>query len=124
MATGASAANNEIVQVRAVPADLIEDLQRVQKAAQRITSILDLDQLIHSVVNEVTLTFGCVEASIYLHDEEFANGFRNLLISSSSTTTVAFVRVLIRRFANAGASRGLFLHPIDVELAGRLAAWV
>ncbi len=55
---------------RALPADLVEDLQRVQKAAQRITSILDLDQLIDSVVNEVAHSFGCVEASVYLHDEE------------------------------------------------------
>jgi sigma-B regulation protein RsbU (phosphoserine phosphatase) len=42
----------------------------VQKAAQKITSILDLDQLIDSVVSEVTHTFGCLEASVYLHDEE------------------------------------------------------
>ncbi len=53
-------------------AEVIEDLQRVQKAAQKITSILDLDQLIDSVVHEVTQSFGCVEASIYLHDEERA----------------------------------------------------
>ena len=35
-----------------------------------ITSILDLDELIASVVNEVTLSFGCLEAGIFLHDEE------------------------------------------------------
>ena len=55
---------------RPVPADLVEDLQRVQKTAQTITSILDLDQLIDRVVTEVTRSFGCVEAGIYLHDEE------------------------------------------------------
>ena len=50
--------------------ELIADLQRLQKAAQKITSILDLDQLIDSVVKEVTgPPFGCVEATIYLHDE-------------------------------------------------------
>jgi sigma-B regulation protein RsbU (phosphoserine phosphatase) len=49
---------------------LIADLQRLQKAAQKITSILDLDQLIDSVVKEVTgPPFGCLEATIYLHDE-------------------------------------------------------
>ncbi len=69
MAATPNAPFNEIPPVRAVPADLIEDLQRVQKAAQRITSILDLDQLIDSVVNEVTQSFGCLETSIYLHDE-------------------------------------------------------
>jgi sigma-B regulation protein RsbU (phosphoserine phosphatase) len=54
---------------RFLPAELVEDLQRVQKAAQKISSILDLDQLIDSVVTEVTDSFGCLEASIYLHDE-------------------------------------------------------
>jgi len=70
MATTPNAPYNEIVPARALPADLVEDLQRVQKAAQRITSILDLDQLIDSVVNEVTHSFGCLETSIYLHDEK------------------------------------------------------
>ena len=51
-------------------ADLIDDLQRLQKSAQRITSILDLDQLIDGVVQEMTESFGCLEASIFLHDEE------------------------------------------------------
>lgn len=56
--------------VPVLSAGLIEDLQRLQKAAQKISSILDLDQLIDSVVVEVTESFGCVEASIYLHDED------------------------------------------------------
>jgi phosphoserine phosphatase RsbU/P len=70
MVTVSTAAHDEFVPVRALPADLVDDLQRVQKAAQRITTILDLDQLIDSVVDEVTQSFGCLEASIYLHDEE------------------------------------------------------
>jgi len=70
MSTILSSASSEIPTVRAMPADFIEDLQRVQKAAHKITSILDLDQLIDSVVNEVADSFGCIEASIYLHDEE------------------------------------------------------
>jgi phosphoserine phosphatase RsbU/P len=48
----------------------VDELQRLQKAAQKITSILDLDQLIDNIVNDVARSFGCVEASIYLHDEE------------------------------------------------------
>ena len=70
MSTLASTVSDETLPVRALPADLVEDLQRVQKAAQRITSILDLDPLIESVVNEVIDSFGCVEAGIYLHDED------------------------------------------------------
>ena len=70
MSTLASTVSDETLPVRALPADLVEDLQRVQKAAQRITSILDLDPLIESVVNEVIDSFGCVEAGVYLHDED------------------------------------------------------
>jgi phosphoserine phosphatase RsbU/P len=59
-----------VLPVRPLLADQVEDLQQLQKAAQKITSILDLDQLIDNIVNDVARSFGCVEASIYLHDEE------------------------------------------------------
>ena len=59
----------DIVPVRPLLADQVEDLQQLQKAAQKISSILDLDQLIDNIVNDVARSFGCVEASIYLHDE-------------------------------------------------------
>jgi sigma-B regulation protein RsbU (phosphoserine phosphatase) len=68
MATLPNFAGSDIT-ARVLTPDLIEDLQRVQKAAQKITSILDLDQLIDSVVSEVVHSFGCLEAGIYLHDE-------------------------------------------------------
>jgi phosphoserine phosphatase RsbU/P len=58
------------VPVRPLLIDQVEDLQKLQKAAQKITSILDLDQLIDNIVNDVARSFGCVEAGIYLHDEE------------------------------------------------------
>jgi sigma-B regulation protein RsbU (phosphoserine phosphatase) len=48
----------------------IDDLLRLQKAAQKITSILDLDQLIDNIVDDVARSFGCVEASVYVHDDE------------------------------------------------------
>lgn len=68
MATLPNLATTEVSQ-RVLHAEIIDDLQRVQKAAQKISSILDLDQLIDSVVTEVTESFGCLEASVYLHDE-------------------------------------------------------
>lgn len=55
--------------VRPLLGDQVDDLQRLQKAAQKISSILDLDQLIDQIVNDVARSFGCLEASIYLHDE-------------------------------------------------------
>ena len=47
----------------------VESLQKLQKAAQTISSILDLDQLIDNIVNEVARSFGLTETSVYLHDE-------------------------------------------------------
>ena len=55
---------------RPLPLDQIEDLLKLQKAAQKITSILDLDELVDKVVNDVARSFGCVDADIYLHNEE------------------------------------------------------
>jgi phosphoserine phosphatase RsbU/P len=47
----------------------VESLQKLQKAAQKISSILDLDPLIDSIVNDVAHSFGLLETSVYLHDE-------------------------------------------------------
>src|SRR5579863_498179 len=55
---------------RPLDMDQVEDLLKVQKAAQKISSILDLEQLIDKVVNEIARSFGCVDSDIYLHDEE------------------------------------------------------
>ena len=72
MAAIPSLAGNEFTlrPFQPVPGNLAEELQRVQKTAQTITSILDLDQLIEKIVNEVAQWFNCVEASVYLHDEQ------------------------------------------------------
>jgi len=50
--------------------DQVEDLLKLQKAAQKISSILDLDQLVDKVVNEVARSFGCLDSDIYLHNQE------------------------------------------------------
>ncbi len=47
----------------------VDSLQKIQKAAQKINSILDLDELIDNIVNEVSRSFGLLETSVYLHDE-------------------------------------------------------
>ena len=48
----------------------VEDLLRLQKAAQKISSILDLNQLVDKVVNETARSFGCLDSDIYLHHQE------------------------------------------------------
>jgi sigma-B regulation protein RsbU (phosphoserine phosphatase) len=62
--------SGEFSSSRPVQIDQVEDLLRLHKAAQKISSILDLDELIDKVVNDVARSFGCVEANIYLHEEE------------------------------------------------------
>jgi sigma-B regulation protein RsbU (phosphoserine phosphatase) len=49
--------------------DQVDELLKLQKAAKKISSILDLDQLIDQIVNDIAVSFGCVEANIYLKDE-------------------------------------------------------
>jgi sigma-B regulation protein RsbU (phosphoserine phosphatase) len=48
----------------------VNDLLKLQRAAKKISSILDLDQLIDQVVNDIALSFGCVEANLYLRDDQ------------------------------------------------------
>jgi sigma-B regulation protein RsbU (phosphoserine phosphatase) len=50
--------------------DLMDDLLRLQKASHRISSLLDLDQLIDRIVNEIACSFGLVEANVYLYEAE------------------------------------------------------
>jgi len=63
--------------------DQIEDLLKLQKAAQKISSILDLDQLVDKVVNEIARSFGCLDSDIYLHNQE--RGELSLVCARSCT---------------------------------------
>jgi phosphoserine phosphatase RsbU/P len=47
----------------------VDDLLQLQKAAKKISSILDLDELIDKVINDIAVSFGCVEANLYLRNE-------------------------------------------------------
>lgn len=46
----------------------VEVLVSLQKAAQHITSILELDELLDTIVHRVAVDFGCIESSIVLID--------------------------------------------------------
>jgi len=48
----------------------IAELVRMQKFAQRITSTLDLEELVPRIVDEVAASLGCVEINLYLRDHE------------------------------------------------------
>jgi phosphoserine phosphatase RsbU/P len=50
------------------PALRLAELVRLQKFAQRITSTLDIEELVPRIVDEVAASLGCVEINIYLRD--------------------------------------------------------
>jgi sigma-B regulation protein RsbU (phosphoserine phosphatase) len=52
------------------PAQKLAELARLQKFAQRITSTLDIEELVPRIVDEVASSLGCVEINIYLRDPE------------------------------------------------------
>lgn len=52
------------------PCDLVQALMKLQRAAQLITSTLDLDLLLERVVNDLAAAIGCVEILVWLRDSE------------------------------------------------------
>jgi sigma-B regulation protein RsbU (phosphoserine phosphatase) len=52
------------------PAEKLAELVRLQKFAQRITSTLDIEELVPRIVDEVAASLGCVEINLYLRDPE------------------------------------------------------
>lgn len=56
---------------------VIENLLQLQKASKKISSILDLQALIDSIINDVVCSLGCIEASIFLRDED-----RDILVAT------------------------------------------
>ncbi len=51
-------------------ANRIDELIRLQKSAQRITSTLNIDEIIDRIVDEVSESLHCVEINLYLHDRD------------------------------------------------------
>ena len=52
------------------PALKLAELVRLQKFSQRITSTLDIEDLVPRIVDEVATSLGCVEINLYLHDPQ------------------------------------------------------
>ncbi len=50
--------------------DFVQSLMKLQRAAQLITSTLDLDALLDRVVNDIAASIGCVEVTVWLRDIE------------------------------------------------------
>jgi len=70
MATAPNLSQVDSLIDRSLRSGQVDDLLKLQEWIHKITSILDLDILIDQIVNRVSRAFGCVEANLYLHDEE------------------------------------------------------
>jgi len=53
-----------------LPGERVQELLKLQKAAQKISSILDLDVLIDKIVNDIACSFGCAEINVFLHEPQ------------------------------------------------------
>ena len=67
---GATFANAGADLIGTLPSDRVQELLKLQKAAQKISSILDLDQLIDKIVNDIACSFGCAEINVFLHEPD------------------------------------------------------
>ena len=52
------------------PSLRLAELIRLQKSAQRITSTLNLNEIVERIVSEVASSLGCVEINLYLHEPD------------------------------------------------------
>src|ERR1700736_1584696 len=50
--------------------DRVQQLLKLQKAAHKISSILDLDQLMDKTLSDIACSFGCIEISVDLHEPQ------------------------------------------------------
>ena len=67
---GATFANSGADLIGTLPSDRVQELLKLQKAAHKISSILDLDQLIDKIVNDIACSFGCAEINVFLNEPE------------------------------------------------------
>src|SRR5271168_5022018 len=116
MTTSANISAPDQAAPHALQVEHIEELLKLHKAAQKINSILDLDQLVDKIVNDVATSFGYLEASIYLHDEE--RGEMVLVGVHGCTLDCAGHRLRIGKEGMVGyaASTGQIRYAPDVRL--------
>lgn len=101
---------------RPQPEWFVHDLLKLQKAAHAINSTLDLDELLNKIVHEVVGWFGCMESSIWLHDEA-TDEMVLAGVCGCTTYTEAGVRLKVGEQGMIGhvAANGLTRYAPDVN---------
>src|SRR5271168_1091217 len=89
--------------------DFVQALMKLQRAAQLITSSLDLDMLLDRVVNDIAEAIGCVEVSVWLRDPKcddmVLHGVRGCTIFKKGARAKIGVRGMVGHVALTGETR-------------------
>jgi phosphoserine phosphatase RsbU/P len=89
--------------------DFVQALMKLQRAAQLITSSLDLDVLFDRVVNDIAAAIGCVEVSVWLRDvgtdEMVLHGVRGCTTYKKGDRARIGVRGMVGHVAATGVTR-------------------
>jgi len=110
----------------------IENLLQLQRAAKKINSILDLEKLIDSIVNDVICSFGCIEVNIFLRhetrDEVVATGCQGCSVHGKGHSLKIGQEGIVGRVALTGAmhyapdvSRDPYYLPCEQDVRSELA---
>jgi sigma-B regulation protein RsbU (phosphoserine phosphatase) len=89
--------------------DFVQALMKLQRAAQLITSTLDLDMLVDRVVNDIANAIGCVEVSVWLRDpageDMVLHGVRGCTTYKKGARSRIGVRGMVGHVAATGVTR-------------------
>lgn len=89
--------------------DYVQALMKLQRAAQLITSTLDLDDLLQRVASDIAASIGCVEVSVWLRDHEtdemVLHGVRGCTINHKGTRLKIGQQGMVGHVASTGEMR-------------------
>ena len=119
MATSVHTTSSSVIPPRIhTSCDFVQTLMKLQRAAQLITSTLDLDPLLERVVNDLAASIGSVEVSVWLRDPEtdemVLHGVRGCTVNRKGTRLKIGVQGMVGHVAATGAmhyARDVSLDP-------------
>src|SRR3984957_17989198 len=96
--------------------DFVQTLMKLQRAAELITSTLDLDALLDRVVNDIADSIGCVEVAVWLRDPESDDMVLHGVRGCTSYTKGERLRIGQRGMVGHVAATGHMHYAPDVAL--------
>jgi phosphoserine phosphatase RsbU/P len=98
------------------PCDLVQALMKLQRAAQLITSTLDLNALLQRVANDLAAAIGCVEVAVWLLDDENGDMVLRGVRGCTLNKTGARLKVGCEGIVGHVAATGRMRYAPDVQV--------